>query len=329
MNGTRHAFIWMVILVLGTGSVQAQEKDWPRTVAVEQGTVTLYEPQVEEMDDGFLAFRSALAWRPEAGADPVFGIGWFEADVVTNRFAGTVHPVELRISQVRFPADAPDVRGLLTTALARPGAAADFNFSLAALEDSLAGTQAERQEARQLNTKPPKIIYRDRPALLVTLDGAPILREIENSPLEAVINTPFPLIHDGRHYWLNVADGAWYRSGKATGPYAFGQAWQQPEDRRRIAPRGGRFAGRQADLARRVAHDGGQRLRHGRPAAEVDVDPVRLIEMGLDGGTRGSQDVGGHGRGRAVGAVHVQAQVGADGACHGQAVPHVVVEVSA
>ena len=221
MNGIRTALIWMLILVLCTGSVLAQEKDWPRTVAVQQGTVTLYEPQVDALEDGFLSFRSALAWRPEAGADPVFGAGWFEADVVTNRFAGTVHPVSLRVTQTRFPADAPDVQDALAAALARPEVATGFHFSLAALEDSLAGTQAERLAAQQLNTQPPKIIYRDHPALLVTLDGAPVLREIENSPLEAVINTPYPLIHDGRYYWLNVADGVWYQSKKATGPYAW------------------------------------------------------------------------------------------------------------
>ena len=61
MNGIRTALIWMLILVLCTGSVLAQEKDWPRTVAVQQGTVTLYEPQVDALEDGFLSFRSALA----------------------------------------------------------------------------------------------------------------------------------------------------------------------------------------------------------------------------------------------------------------------------
>jgi hypothetical protein len=228
MNGTRFALIWMFILVFCTGSVLAQEKDWPRTVAVEQGTVTLYAPQVDELDDATVHFRSALAWRPEPGADPVFGVGWFEADVVTNRFAGSVHPVELRLTQTRFPADAPDLDDTLAAALARPGVATEFTFSLAALESSLAGTQAERQAAQGINTRPPKIIYRDRPALLVTLDGAPVLREIENSPLEAVINTPYPLIHDGRYYWLNVADGAWYQAKSATGPYAF--ASQPPAD---------------------------------------------------------------------------------------------------
>ena len=53
------------------------------------------------------------------------------------------------------------------------------------------------------------------------MDGQPILREIENSPLEAVINTPYPLIYDRNHYYLNAARDVWYRADRATGPYRF------------------------------------------------------------------------------------------------------------
>ena len=53
------------------------------------------------------------------------------------------------------------------------------------------------------------------------MDGDPVLREIENSPLEAVINTPYPLIFDRNFYYLNAAKDVWYRADKATGPYQF------------------------------------------------------------------------------------------------------------
>ena len=36
--------------------------------------------------------------------------------------------------------------------------------------------------ANDLNMDPPDIIYRDHPALLIMIDGEPVLREIENSP---------------------------------------------------------------------------------------------------------------------------------------------------
>ncbi|MGB5292001.1 MAG: hypothetical protein WBN41_11195, partial [Lysobacterales bacterium] len=37
----------------------------------------------------------------------------------------------------------------------------------------------------------------------------------------AVINTPYPLISDGKYYYLNAAKDVWYRARKATGPYQF------------------------------------------------------------------------------------------------------------
>ena len=201
--------------------IYAQDGDWPREVELEQGTVTIYEPQVDEMKDDFIRFRAALAWRETPSAEPVFGAGWFEAETITNNFSRTVHPVSMTVTDTRFPEGTPDVQGGLSTALARATSTGKFQLSLDSLESSLKMTEAENRAARQLNTAPPEIIYRDHPALLVTLDGDPVLREIENSPLEAVINTPYPLIHDGRRYWLNVAEGVWYRAAAATGPYSY------------------------------------------------------------------------------------------------------------
>jgi hypothetical protein len=97
----------------------------------------------------------------------------------------------------------------------------NLDFSLDELEAALKTAEAESKAAQDLNTAPPRIIYRDHPALLVSMDGDPVLREIENSSYEAVINTPYPLIFDGKHYYLNAAKGVWYRAGKATGPYQF------------------------------------------------------------------------------------------------------------
>ena len=211
----------LVAVLYCLAPVYAQDGDWPREVALEQGTVTIYEPQVDEMKDDFIRFRAALAWRDTPSAEPVFGAGWFESETVTNNFSRTVHPVSMIVTDTRFPEGTPDIQGGLSTALSEAASAGHFQFSLDSLESSLKMTKAESLAARQLNTAPPEIIYRDHPALLVTLDGDPVLREVENSPLEAVINTPYPLIHDGRRYWLNVAEGVWYRANTATGPYSF------------------------------------------------------------------------------------------------------------
>jgi hypothetical protein len=210
-----------VLLALAAISVAAaQDDDWPRTVALDQGTVTVYEPQVDEMNDDFIRFRAALAYRENPGDEPVFGAGWFESDLQVDRLSRTAHPVGMKVTQTRFPVEA-DVQTSLSNAMAMPSFASNFTFSLDELEQSAKITQAEAKAAEKLNTTPPKIIYRDQPALLVNIDGEPVLREVENTPFEAVINTPYPLIREGKDFYLNVAQDVWYRSASATGPFHF------------------------------------------------------------------------------------------------------------
>ena len=199
----------------------AQESDWPRTLPLEQGTVTIYSLQVDEMSDDIIHFRAALAYRETPGSEPVFGAGWFESRVEIDSASRIVHPTELKVTQTRFPDGTVDVQLELSTVLAQQSPAWNLDFSVDELEAALKQSEAESVAAQNLNTAPPRIIYRDHPALLISFDGEPVLREIENSPYEAVINTPYPLISDGRNYYLNVARDVWYRADKATGPYRF------------------------------------------------------------------------------------------------------------
>ena len=57
--------------------------------------------------------------------------------------------------------------------------------------------------------------------MLIKIDGEPVLRDIENSPYQAVINTPYPLITDGQYHYLNAAKDVWYRSDSALGPFRY------------------------------------------------------------------------------------------------------------
>lgn len=214
--------IFLVLLALpALLPLPAQAADWPRTLPLEQGFITIYAPQVDEFDRSRIKFRSALAYRENAEADPVFGAGWFESPVQADSNGQVVLATNLAVTETRFPAGTEDVEFALALALARESSAGSFEFSIAEIEASLKATEAESLALDKLNTDPPRIIYRDRPALLLSLDGEPVLRDIENSPYQAVINTPYPLISDGKYYYLNAAKGAWYRAREATGPYRF------------------------------------------------------------------------------------------------------------
>ena len=208
-------------LLVASMPVSAQENDWPRTLPLEQGTVTIYPLQVDERTGDIIRFRAALAYRERAGAEPVFGAGWFESRVEVDSVRRIVHPVDFKVTETRFPDGTGDLQSELSSALARQSSDWNLDFSLDELEAGLKQAEAERTAMESLNTAPPRIIYRDHPALLISMDGDPVLREIEDSPYEAVINTPYPLIFNGDDYYLNVAQDVWYRSGEATGPYRY------------------------------------------------------------------------------------------------------------
>lgn len=212
---------WILLTLNSLPSLFAQENPFPRTVQLNQGTVTIYAPQVDQLDDNNIHFRAALAYREKAGAEPVFGAGWFESPVVIDSARRTVHPSELKLKETRFPDGTHDIQAELAMVLALQSPRWNLELPLDEIDESLKTAALEK---RDINTKPPKIYYRDHPALLITIDGDPVLREIENSPLKAVVNTPYPLISDGKYYYLNAARDVWYRSSKATGPFTFDAA---------------------------------------------------------------------------------------------------------
>jgi hypothetical protein len=209
-----------------TGSLAAAaELSWPRDLDIRSGVLTMYQPQVDTLEGDVLSFRAAVAYKDEQGGEPVFGAVWFESRVEIDRESRVVRMVDLDVADTRFPEGSEHVQGELEEFILERLPTWDMDFSLDALLTSLEASAKEIAAAADLNMDPPDIIYRDHPALLVYIDGDPVLREIENTVFQAVVNTPYPLIYDGkRYYYLNAAKDVWYRADKATGPWTFDPA---------------------------------------------------------------------------------------------------------
>jgi len=218
MNRLLPSLFWILLTLTSLPSLFAQESDWPRTVPLGAGMVTIYSPQIDGMSGDTLQYRAALAYRATAGSEPIFGAGWFESTVSIDSANRIVHPTDLSLTDTRFPAGTADIKSELATVVMQQSPGWNLDFSLDELDNAL---KTAESETRAVNTAPPKIVYRDHPALLISIDGEPVLREIENSPYKAVINTPYPLISDGKYYYLNAAKDVWYRARKVTGPYQF------------------------------------------------------------------------------------------------------------
>ena len=221
MNRSLTGIFLAFLLTTSLPAAVGLQDDWPRTLPVGDGLMTIYPLQVDDLEGDVLRYRAALAWRPTADSEPVFGAGWFESRVVIDRNSRVVYARDLQVTNVRFPNGTAYLYSEFAAVLAEQAPGWNLDVSLDELKGGLRTAEAEKAAVRDLNTAPPRIVYRDRPALLVTLDGEPILRDIENTPYKAVINTPYPLISDGRRFYLNAAKDVWYRADDATGPYRY------------------------------------------------------------------------------------------------------------
>lgn len=186
---------------LWSGPLAAAGADWPREVRSGDATIVLYQPQFDSLEGIETRARVAVAiQRPDL--PPEFGALWVAATLDVDRDEDTARFATFVIERARFPdATEQEVKDL-TALVERTAPTWDLNLSLAELR---AGLEAEGGAADPgFRNDPPQILYRDRPAILVTLDGEPKLQPIKDTAWQRVVNTPFPIVFDPatRQYWL-------------------------------------------------------------------------------------------------------------------------------
>jgi hypothetical protein len=232
MRSIRTILSVLLAAVLLTGTARAQEdgpppaqqqqqQDWPRSFTTDDGTVIkIYEPQPEALADNVLKSRWAISVTAP-GKDPVFGTFWSVANVETDRDNRRVIIQSVKVPNVKFPGQTDDnFISSLKTALETnlPSAAGDL--SLDELLSSLDMNTEQKKLSKDLNTTAPRIIYSDRPALLVMIDGQPKLQQNKDWNLDVVVNTPFTIVKANNGGFYLYGGKRWYQAQSATGPYS-------------------------------------------------------------------------------------------------------------
>jgi len=102
----------------------------------------------------------------------------------------------MKVAKVSFPSK-PEKAADYQAALAKALPTKTKTVSLDRLQASLAVTKAESANKKlPLKNDPPRIIYSSRTAILVLVDGKPVLRKVEGSRVLRVINTRALILFD-------------------------------------------------------------------------------------------------------------------------------------
>jgi hypothetical protein len=223
----RRTSLFALFLAIGilfsAAAAKAQEIDssWPREIESDLGRIIVYQPQLDALDGNVLNGRAAVSLQGPAKKDPLFGALWFRSEVSVDRDAGLMTLSETKILRVKFPDATPEDLQKIRDAADAGVAKWDLVLTLKQVESSLAASQQEVASTENLKSDPPVIIFSQTPAVLVSFDGEPETRAIENSPYDRVVNTAFLIIKDKNSGTFYLSNGqTWYTAKNPKGPWS-------------------------------------------------------------------------------------------------------------
>ncbi len=193
---------------------------WPRTIQLSNAAVVIYQPQVEAWDGNQIQIRAAVSVKPAGAAAPSFGAVFATARTEVDRTMRTVVFNDLTITRSNFPT-LPDQGAAYASELKTKFGGAARTISLDRVEASLKAAGVKAPSFPVLNN-PPRIIISYSPAILVPIDGAPIVKPVpDDSRFNRVINTRALILQGGLgdSFYLHVYDG-WMAASSLDGPWA-------------------------------------------------------------------------------------------------------------
>jgi hypothetical protein len=142
----------------------------------------------------------------------IYGVVWVTARTTLDQGKREVTLYDIAVTDASFPSASADENRYIDSA---KQALANWSFAieLDRLLADMAITQTE-EEAQQdsFNTAPPKIYVRKNPALLILIDGEPVMKKVGDTGFMRVINSPAVIVFDsatsdyylqGDAYWMS------------------------------------------------------------------------------------------------------------------------------
>jgi hypothetical protein len=196
----------------------AEDEGWPKEIESKGYIIQVYQPQIDDIVENEIQGRAAVSVK-QAGSAPVFGAVWIDAKIATDRNTRTVDILTVDVPTVRFPEASEEQQQRLATLLETEIPKWDLEISMDRLMTSLDGVEGPPGQA-DLNNDPPKIIFKNEPAVLVLIDGEPIMEDVENSKLQRVVNTPYLIVYDpgSKAYYL-ASNEVWFSARMIDGPW--------------------------------------------------------------------------------------------------------------
>ncbi len=204
-----------------SASAAVADPGWPREFKDGVAVVTAYQPQIDDWKDNqLITARIAVTVIPAPGQKPIAGALFIQAETVIDQERREVIFQNLKITNERFPSlSGTDLQGMQAL-MKRVLPPKPMPISIESLSADVGLSKLTRTQVH-VNLDPPPIYARNTKAILVMIDGEPIMADIASSGLAYVVNTNWDLLQDkatSRYYLLN--EQYWLTAATLDGPWA-------------------------------------------------------------------------------------------------------------
>jgi hypothetical protein len=193
-------------------SAPAPMKDigWPRQISKNGSHLVYFQPQIDEWRDYKELFgRAAFSLKP-SGGQQTMGVVSFRANTIVDKEARTAYLRDIELVDARFPSLDPQAVAPMTSLLKSLMPSGGETISMDRLIADMEKTKMPAARAVELKNDPPQIFYSATPAILLLVEGEPVLAPVEKTDLKFVVNTNWDLFFDkdNKRYYL-LANGTW------------------------------------------------------------------------------------------------------------------------
>jgi hypothetical protein len=201
------------------GAPQQKDLGWPREISKNGTKLIYYQPQVDEWKDYKELFaRVAFSLTPPGGKEAL-GVASLQAGTIVDNNTRTAYIRDIQVTSVRFPSLDPETATKMEQTFRELVPTGGEPISVDRL---MADLEQKKLEATPVavKTDPPEIFYSTKPAILLKVDGKPVMGPIEKLKLQFVVNTNWNVIYDKskKMYYLAYQKG-WLRAKDLKGPW--------------------------------------------------------------------------------------------------------------
>ncbi len=197
-----------------TGHSASSTPSWPRVFDRNGTHVVVYQPQLKAWQKYRTLVADTAISITDQGQKPVLGVISWRAETITDRSNQTVYVSNIVVLDARFPSLDPaqaaamqkrvhQLYPTMTLTIGLPRMIASLEHVNAPVRSVAGGTQA------------PAILVSTSPAIVLLVDGKPVLAPIEGTTLQYVVNT-------------NWRSGNWWMPTRVEPPRSQTTWWNGP-----------------------------------------------------------------------------------------------------